>query len=115
MKAGRIDANRKWLPTDAPDAQFAAVHGGIRDGAQMLYLTSRQQREILIGDGEAGWSEVALPLRNTEITIVAPDPFSRNRFYVGTLGEGIYIYEGLTRRYVARDAQQPQAMPGGSQ
>jgi hypothetical protein len=34
------------------------------------------------------------------VTAVAPDPFSLERFYVGTLGEGVFVYEGKTRRYV---------------
>jgi photosystem II stability/assembly factor-like uncharacterized protein len=117
VKAGRVDATRRWQPVDAPDAQFAAVYGGSRDGNQMLFVTSRQQREILIGNGaNTEWNQVALPIRNTEITAVVPDPFTGNRFYVGTLGEGIYIYEGLMARYVAREAvARPEVVPGGSQ
>lgn len=96
VKAGLIDAERAWQPVDAPDAQYAVVHGGSRS----LFLTSRQQREILVGEpSSSGWSELSLPSRHTEVTAVMPDPFARDRYYVGTLGEGVYIYEGKTRRY----------------
>ena len=50
VKAGVINAERTWEPADAPDAQFATVHGGSRASGQMLFLTSRQQREILVGE-----------------------------------------------------------------
>jgi photosystem II stability/assembly factor-like uncharacterized protein len=102
VKAGIVDMDRRWQTADAPDAQYAVVHGGSRAGGQMLFLTSRQQREILIGEPtEREWSELTLPSRNTEVTAVAPDPFSRNRYYVGTLGEGVFVYEGKARRITA--------------
>jgi photosystem II stability/assembly factor-like uncharacterized protein len=114
VKAGTISAAREWEPSDAPDAQFAAVHGGSRTSGQMLFLTSREQREILVGEpADAQWMELTLPTRNTEVTSVAPDPFTRDRFYVATLGEGIYIYEGKTNRYVAREKEiRAQVTPG---
>jgi photosystem II stability/assembly factor-like uncharacterized protein len=115
VRAGSIDQTRRWIPAHTPDTQFAAVHGATRDGSQMLFLTSRNQREILIGEPSSHeWSEIALPIRNTEITSVIADPFSGTRFYVGTLGDGIYIYEGLTRRFVTADQQpKPVIAPGG--
>ena len=33
VKAGTIDDARKWQPADAPDAQYASVHGGSRAAA----------------------------------------------------------------------------------
>ena len=105
VHAGSIDASRRWVPGDAPEAQYASVHGGTRTGGRMLFLTSRQQREILVGDAvDADWSELTLPSRNTDVTSVVPDPFVRDRYYVGTLGEGVFVYEGKTRRYIARPA-----------
>lgn len=71
------------------------MHGGGRT----LFLTSRQQREILIGDSKtAEWSELTLPSRNTDVTALLA---------VGTLGEGVFVYEGKTTRYVSRAAQLP--------
>lgn len=106
VKAGIIDASRRWRPAEAPDALYAVVHGSSRAGGQMLFLTSRQQREILIGEpAEAEWSEMTLPSRNTEVTAVSPDPFTRNRYYVGTLGEGVFVYEGKTRRLTAKPGE----------
>jgi photosystem II stability/assembly factor-like uncharacterized protein len=114
VKAGIVNGQNAWESADAPDAQYAAVHGGSRSSGQMLFLTSRQQREILVGEPADGqWAELTLPVRNTEITSVVPDPFTRERYYVATLGEGLFVYEGKTRRYVARDAQtRAQMVPG---
>ncbi|HJQ40698.1 MAG TPA: hypothetical protein VKB93_26470, partial [Thermoanaerobaculia bacterium] len=74
----------------------ASVHGG----GKSLFLTSRQQREILVGAAnDAEWSELTLPTRNTDVTSVVADPFALDRYYVGTLGEGVYVYEGKMTRY----------------
>jgi len=101
VKAGRIDADRKWMPIDAPDAQHASVYGA----SSQLFLASRSQREILVGDAaESEWLQLVLPSRNTEVTAVAPDPFTQ-RFYVGTQGEGVFVYEGRTGKYVAKKAE----------
>jgi hypothetical protein len=57
-----------------------------------------------------------LPLRGTEITSVVPDPFSRDRYFLGTLGEGVWVYEGKMQRYVAREPQhRAQVTTGGTQ
>lgn len=116
VKAGTVGAARQWRPANAPDAQYASVHGGSRTNGQMLFVTSRQQREVLVGEpSESEWSELMLPLRGTEITSVVPDPFSRDRYYLGTLGEGVWVYEGKMRRYVAREAQNRAPVAGGGQ
>jgi photosystem II stability/assembly factor-like uncharacterized protein len=117
VRAGIIDAERKWNPSVAPDAQYASVHGGSRTSGQMLFVTSRSQREVLVGEpSESEWSELTVPLRGTEITSIVPDPFSRDRYYVSTLGEGVWVYEGKTRRYVARAPEtRAQAVTGGGQ
>lgn len=115
VKAGRIDPETaKWKTVDAPDAQYAAVYGGRRADGEMLFLASRQQREILVGDaGGVEWTEITLPTRNTEVTSVAPDPFVRDRYYVATLGEGVFIYKGKMQRYVAKSEAETIAAAGG--
>ncbi|MEO8033994.1 MAG: YCF48-related protein [Acidobacteriota bacterium] len=101
VKAGRIDLDRKWHDADAPDAQHASVFAGTGTSEQTLFLTSRSQREILIGQpAEPDWLSLSLPSRTAEVSSIAPDPFDPKRFYVGTLGEGVYVYEGATQKYV---------------
>jgi photosystem II stability/assembly factor-like uncharacterized protein len=116
VKAGIITPDRIWQAVDAPDAQFATVHGGSRTSGQMLFLTSRAQREILVGEPmDADWNELTLPSSNTEVASVVPDPFTRDRYYVGTLGDGVFVYEGKMRRYVAREAANSAQLSGGAQ
>ncbi|HEX8409564.1 MAG TPA: YCF48-related protein [Thermoanaerobaculia bacterium] len=117
VKAGTVGESRQWLTAAAPDAVHASVHGGSRTSGQMLFVTSRQQREVLVGEPtESEWSELTLPLRGTEITSVVPDPFSRDRYFLGTLGEGVWVYEGKMRRYTPQTrAQVGTAAAGGSQ
>jgi len=114
VKAGRVDMDRIWHQAEAPDAQYASVFGATRSTDAMLFLTSRRQSEILVADGSGSdWQSISLPSRNAEVTAVAPDPFSTSRFYVGTLGEGVFIYNGPTQKYVARGTT--EAAAGGSQ
>ena len=116
VRAGMIDPERRWRSTAAPDAQQASVHGGSRTSGSMLFVTSREQREVLVGEPTASdWSELTLPLRGTEITSILPDPFIRDRYYVATLGEGVLVYEGKIRRYVVREAENRAQVTGGGQ
>jgi photosystem II stability/assembly factor-like uncharacterized protein len=117
VKAGIINAARAWEHADAPDAQLATVHGGSRSSGQMLFLTSRQQREILVGEPIDGqWNQVTLPGSNTDIAAVIPDPFTRDRYYVGTLGDGVFVYEGKMHKYVAKAREATAAqLTGGAQ
>ncbi|MDP9361703.1 MAG: hypothetical protein M3P29_09645 [Acidobacteriota bacterium] len=103
VKAGRVGADRKWHEVEAPDAQFAAVFGGSRSSDNFVFLTSRQQHEMLVAEPKAqDWRSFPLPSRTAEVTSVALDPFDRERLYVGTLGEGIFIYEGKSAKYEAK-------------
>lgn len=100
VKAGWVNADGQWVPSEAPNAQYASVYGSSRSSDHVLFLTSRQQREILVGTPEqSDWLQLVLPSLNTEVTTIAPDP-SGARFYVGTVGEGVFVYDGKTERYV---------------
>lgn len=102
VKAGRVGDDRCWELVDAPDAQYAAVFGAARAADQLLFLTSRQQREILVGDRttKTDWLSMALPEQDAEVTAISPDPFQHNRFYVATHGEGVFVFEGETQKHV---------------
>ncbi len=103
VKAGRVGADAKWTEAEAPDAQFASVFGGWRSNDNFVFLTSRQQHEMLVAEPKASeWRSFPLPSRTAEVTSVALDPFNPDRLYVGTLGEGIFIYEGKSEKYEAK-------------
>ena len=105
VKAGRVDSFGRWQRADAPNAKYASVIAATRNNSDLLFLTSRQQREVLVGaPEETDWMELTLPMQGTEVTSIAPDPFA-NRYYVGTTGGGVFIYEGAMHRYVQRDVE----------
>jgi photosystem II stability/assembly factor-like uncharacterized protein len=102
VKAARVDIDKTWHAAAAPNAQYASVFGAARNHEQLLFLTSRQQRNILIGDpADEEWRSMVLPSRNTEVTTIAPDQLDHDRFYVGTLSEGVFIFEGKIEKWVA--------------
>lgn len=96
VSGGVVTPDRQWQPAFATDPQFASVFGF----ARTLFLTSRRQRRILVAQpADTQWTSLPLPSRNTEVTTVASDPFTPNRYYLGTLGEGVYVYEGKPQPY----------------
>src|SRR5204862_8148811 len=99
-----------WRDVEVPDAQFAAVFG---EGS-FVFLTSRQQRDVLVTEPKRDeWRSFPLPSRTAEVTAIAVDPFEARRLYCGTLGEGIFIFEGTPQRYEVKAAT--AAAGGGSQ
>jgi photosystem II stability/assembly factor-like uncharacterized protein len=103
VKAGHVAADGKWTEMEAPDAQFASVFGGSRSTDNFVFLTSRQQHHMLVAEPKSSdWRSFPLPSWNAEVTSVALDPFDPARLYVGTLGEGIFIYEGKSAKYEAK-------------
>ena len=113
VKAGRIGIDRNWYEAEAPDAQRAAVYGGSRE--DLIFLTARQQSAVLVSaPKESEWNAYPLPSRTAELTSIALDPFDPNRLYAGTLGEGIFIYEGAAQPYDAKKATEAAAASGGA-
>jgi len=106
VKAGRLDEEKRWTEVEAPDAQYASVYAG----NDRLFLASRQQHQLLVGDPtQSDWLSVDMPSRSAEVTSVAPDAFNRDRIYVGTLGEGIYVHEGKAQKWTAKKVEETTA------
>ncbi len=110
VKAGRVDIDGRWVEAEAPDAQHAAVFAG----TDTVFLTSRQQREVLVSlPNEAEWNTFPLPSRTAEVTSIAVDPFDANRIYCGTLREGMFVFEGTAQKYEAKKKPAESAAVGG--
>jgi len=102
VKAGTVDPERKWHDAAAPDSQYATVLSGNRSANDFVFLTSRQQHQVLVSEPrQSEWRAFPLPSRTAEVTSIALDPFEADRLYVGTLGEGVFIYEGKSSKYEA--------------
>ncbi len=114
VKAGRVDIDRRWHEAEAPDAQYAAVFGASRSSEDLVFVSSRQQHDVLVSAGqENDWNVYPLPSRTAEITSVAIDPFDANRVYFGTLREGLFIYEGTAQKYEAKKKAESTAVGSG--
>ncbi|HLJ74756.1 MAG TPA: hypothetical protein VKU62_09235 [Thermoanaerobaculia bacterium] len=100
VHSGRVGTDRKWHEADAPDAQFASVF----NAADALFLTARDQRDVLVSSG-ADWNAFPLPSRTAEVSSVAVDPFDANRIYLGTLREGLFVFEGAPQKYETKPAE----------
>jgi len=113
VHAGRVDVDRKWHEAEAPDAQHAAVFTATRSKDDVVFLTSRQQRDVLISAGnDAEWNAFPLPSRTAEVTSVAVDPFDANRLYFGTLREGLFVFEGTAQKYEPKKPLEASAAAG---
>jgi streptogramin lyase len=78
------------------------VYSGNRSANEFVFLTSRQQRELLVSEpSQNEWRAFPLPSRTAEVTSIALDPFESDRLYVGTLGEGVFVFEGKSTKYEA--------------
>jgi len=114
VKAGIVDAGRKWHEAEVPDAQFASVFGGSRSANEFVFLTSRQQREVLVSEPrQSEWRAFPLPSLTAEVTSIALDPFDAQRLYIGTLGEGVFVYEGKSTKVEAEKKTVQAAVTGG--
>ncbi len=114
VKAGIVDGERKWHEAEVPDAQFASVFGGSRSTSEFVFLTSRQQREVLVSEPrESEWRAFPLPSRTAEVTSIALDPFDAQRLYVGTLGEGVFVFQGKSTKVEAEKKSVQAAVSSG--
>src|SRR5207248_824826 len=90
---------RRWIPAEAPDAQYASVFGA----SSRLFLASRQQHEVLVSDPKQNeWMSLALPSYNADVTTIAADPFREQRYYIGTQADGVWVFDGAMEKYVAK-------------
>jgi photosystem II stability/assembly factor-like uncharacterized protein len=114
VHAGRVDIDGQWHEAEAPDAGYASVFAATRSSDDVVFLTSRQQRDILVSAArETEWNAFPLPSRTAEVTSVAVDPFDVNRIYFGTLREGLFVFEGTAQKYEAKKTAESASAGGG--
>ncbi len=94
MKAGHVDRDRKWHEAKAPAGSFASVFQAARSSSDSLFLTSRDDRQLLVSDAtqQGSWRSVTLPIDPKTIVSISADPFDEKRYFIGTLGHGIFTY-----------------------
>lgn len=93
IRAGRVDFGRRWQESQVPASSSASVYqtdGGVQ---RTVFLASREPHELFVNDVAGNeWRKIWLPIQSKEIMSIASDPFDPTRFFVGTSGEGVYVY-----------------------
>lgn len=94
--AGKVDEKVSWVNAAAPDGTLASVHESTGATAR-VFVNLREQSQLLMSSPEAGtWRRLPTPV-SKQIGAIAADPFRSKRFYVGTIGQGVFIWdEGVT-------------------
>lgn len=110
VKAGSVDVQKKWKEQPAPTLNFASVIETQRDASSIVWLTSRDQAQLYVTERGSEWKLVTLPARLVDVAAIAADPFDRERFYLGTGGQGILIY---SRKRAAVSPAAPDQLSGG--
>ncbi|MEO8215879.1 MAG: YCF48-related protein [Acidobacteriota bacterium] len=93
VQSGHVDAQRHWHSVSSPKLAFASVLESGDALGRGVYLTSRDATDLFRASGDS-WKTVPLPGHSLEIAAIAEDPFHSGRFYLGTGGQGVFIYAG---------------------
>lgn len=111
VDAGIVDQNRRWSPVAAPHGEYGSVYAA--NAAGLLFLTFNERHEIHLNDGAAPsqWKTVGIPTTLRDVAGVVADPFRGKRFYVGTHGQGILIWDESPQKATA--AAVPSYRSGG--
>lgn len=90
--AGRVDEKATWVKAVAPNGSLASVHESAGAMAR-VFVNLRDQSQLLVSTAEPGsWRRLPMPF-SKQIAAVATDPFRHKRFYLGTIGQGVFIWD----------------------
>ena len=93
VDAGTVDHNLTWESVPAPKGEYGTVYAA--NAAGPLFLAFNERHEIHLYDGaQSGrWRTIGVPTTLRDVAGVAADPFRAKRFYLGTHGQGILIWD----------------------
>lgn len=94
VRAGFVDASAQWHDADVPPGPFVEVHQAQSRNQNLLFLASRDRRDLLVSHGETtlAWKPLSAPVDPLSIMNVTTDAFDQSTLYFGTVGQGVYIY-----------------------
>ncbi|MGH9456633.1 MAG: WD40/YVTN/BNR-like repeat-containing protein [Thermoanaerobaculia bacterium] len=102
VRGGHVDHTKRWIPAKTPAGDRAAVHAATH-ATDTVFVSFDNRHEIhLFAGADPSWTTVPVPTRLRDLAAVAADPFRENRFYLGTHGQGILIWD---------ESQQPAREP----
>ncbi|HVR43799.1 MAG TPA: hypothetical protein VMS56_10190 [Thermoanaerobaculia bacterium] len=114
VEAGMVDAVKRWIPSKAPRGEHGSVHAAPHSGGT-LFVTFNGRHEIHLLDGKASaWKTVGVPTTLRDVAGVAADPFESRRFFLGTHGQGILIWDESESRAAVEPALPQLAGAGGA-
>lgn len=111
IEAGLVDKGRTWNTTQVPARGNSAVAFAPVHSKGSIIVSFNDRHEIhLRSDGSAAWKRVAIPTTLRDVSGIAEDPFRKGRFYLGTHGQGVLIWDSSEQR----PAAVPPVMTGGA-
>lgn len=114
VRAGTVDTSLVWNPVEAPRGEYGTAYAPT-PGEGTIFVSFNDRHEIHVYDGKAGrWKTVGIPTRLRDVAGIAADPFHENRFYLGTHGQGILIWDESARRTVEATPAPSAHLGGGS-
>ncbi len=112
VEAGFIDDLRRWTPAAAPKGEYGAVYAA--DPSGVLFVSFNDRHEIHLYEGRTPrWKTVGIPTTLRDVAGVAADPFRAGRYYLGTHGQGILIWDESAPKTAAADGA-PGYRSGGA-
>jgi photosystem II stability/assembly factor-like uncharacterized protein len=98
VRAGYVTDAKEWREVEVPKVEHATALTGERATGSTAYLAARDSGRIFISDNAADWRSIDTPLRLTDVAAIASDPFDPRRIYLGTAGQGLFIYDPVPSR-----------------
>ena len=103
VEAGVVDPTWTWSAVAAPKGEHGTVYAA--NTAGLLFVTFNERHEIHLyeGSGSRRWTTVGIPTTLRDVAGVAADPFRAKRFYLGTHGQGILIWDESAPKTASAD------------
>jgi photosystem II stability/assembly factor-like uncharacterized protein len=90
--AGRINDQGVWIKADGPEGSLASVHQSAGPPPH-VFVNLRDPIQLLVWSDEGrSWRRLPMPMAK-QIATVATDPFRAKRYYLGTIGQGVFIWD----------------------
>ncbi|MFN2442657.1 MAG: YCF48-related protein [Thermoanaerobaculia bacterium] len=118
IHAGWVDEARIWNPSPSPVGGEGATAFTPLHSRGSIIVSFNDRHEIHLRNGDStSWERVGIPTTLRDLSGVAEDPFRKGRFYLGTHGQGVLIWDASEPRAAASNLAVPAARPalgGGS-
>jgi photosystem II stability/assembly factor-like uncharacterized protein len=113
IRSGWVDEQRVWNASPAPTGGASATAFTPLHSTGPIVVSFNDQHEIHLRDEKsASWKRVGIPTTLRDVSGMAEDPFRKGRFYLGTHGQGVLIWDGSEGPSTATNLAAPAALGG---